>query len=83
MAGWVLSSGTMPEPGGLVLLLIALSLFYVGGMYLNDAFDAVIDSHERADRPIPRGEVTRGVVFTLGFGMLGLGAVLLFMLGLP
>lgn len=83
MAGWVLSSATLPEPGGLVLLLIALSLFYIGGMYLNDAFDAVIDTHERADRPIPQGEVTRGVVFALGFGMLGLGAVLLFMLGLP
>ncbi|MDC1198909.1 UbiA family prenyltransferase, partial [bacterium] len=51
------------------------------GMFLNDAFDAEIDARERANRPIPMGEVSRGVVFAAGFGMLALGALLGFALG--
>jgi 4-hydroxybenzoate polyprenyltransferase len=50
-------------------------------MYLNDAFDADIDARERANRPIPMGEVGRGTVFALGFAMLALGALIAFVLG--
>lgn len=75
LAGWLLS-GQPLELGGLALLLAALSLFYVAGMYLNDAFDAEIDARERSTRPIPAGTVGRGTVFGLGFGMLGIGIVL-------
>ncbi|GAB2798467.1 UbiA family prenyltransferase [Halomonas shantousis] len=82
IAGWVLA-GASPAAGNLLLLLFALSLFYVGGMYLNDAFDAEIDARERANRPIPLGEVSRGLVYALGFVMLGLGATLLFFIGVP
>lgn len=82
LAGWVLSGAAL-DSASLWLLLMALSLFYVGGMYLNDAFDAVIDARERADRPIPQGEVTRTTVFVLGAIMLGLGAVLVFVQSLP
>ena len=60
---------------------IALSLFYVGGMWLNDAFDAEIDARERANRPIPMGQASLGVVFAGGFAMLGLGILLAFALG--
>jgi 4-hydroxybenzoate polyprenyltransferase len=84
LAGWALSGAALPgaaEMGGLALLLVALSLFYVGGMYLNDAFDARVDARERAERPIPMGEVGRGTVFTLGFAMLALGALIAFALG--
>ncbi len=63
-------------------LLLALSLFYVGGMYLNDAFDAALDALERPERPIPSGRVGRGTVFALGFAMLGGGLALLLWLGL-
>ncbi|HET8790836.1 MAG TPA: UbiA family prenyltransferase [Modicisalibacter sp.] len=81
LAGWVLSGG-VGHAMGLLLLLIALSLFYVGGMYLNDAFDALIDARERADRPIPQGEVSRATVSVLGSAMLALGAALAFALGM-
>jgi 4-hydroxybenzoate polyprenyltransferase len=80
LAGWVLS-GAEPRAVTLGLILLALSLFYVGGMYLNDAFDAEIDARERVNRPIPQGEVARSTVFGLGFAMLGLGCVVGFSLG--
>jgi len=56
-----------------VLLLALMSLFYIGGMYLNDAFDAKVDEIERPDRPIPSGAISVFAVFILGFAMLGLG----------
>jgi hypothetical protein len=55
------------------LLAAAFSLFYVGGMYLNDAFDRHIDARERPQRPIPSGQVSASSVFTLGFLWLALG----------
>lgn len=64
-----------------LILLLALSLFYVGGMYLNDAFDREFDARTRPDRPIPAGEVTASTVFGSGFGMLGAGLVLLVVVG--
>jgi 4-hydroxybenzoate polyprenyltransferase len=55
----------------------AMSLYYLGGMYLNDAFDRQIDAVERPARPIPSGQVSAGLVFALGFGWLLLGFALL------
>jgi hypothetical protein len=63
------------------VLLVALSLFYVGGMFLNDAFDREFDARTRPDRPIPAGQVTAGTVFGSGFGMLGAGVLLLVVVG--
>lgn len=82
LAGWMLS-GEAPLAGGLLLLLGALSLFYVGGMFLNDAFDAPVDARERAERPIPRGDVPRRTVFAAGWGMLGLACLLAFLQSVP
>ena len=78
LAGWLLAGGAVAGTGSatFLVLLLALSLFYVGGMYLNDAFDAEIDARERANRPIPAGEVSRNTVFGIGFVMLGAGIVL-------
>lgn len=59
------------------LVLLAMSLFYVGGMYLNDYFDRTIDARERPDRPIPAGDISANAVAAAGFGMLGAGIVLL------
>ncbi len=56
------------------LLMLSLSLFYVGGMFLNDAFDSAFDAEHRPERPIPLGLVTAREVFGYGFGMLLLGA---------
>jgi 4-hydroxybenzoate polyprenyltransferase len=66
----------------LLILMLAGSLFYVGGMYLNDAFDAEIDQRERPERPIPSGQVTARTVFVLGFAMLLGGIGLLTRIGL-
>jgi 4-hydroxybenzoate polyprenyltransferase len=59
------------------LVLVAMSLFYVGGMYLNDYFDRAIDARERPGRPIPAGDITANAVAAAGFSMLAAGVVLL------
>jgi len=63
------------------VMLVAFSLFYVGGMFLNDAFDAAIDARERPERPIPSGEIGRGAVFGYGFAMMAVGVALLAWVG--
>lgn len=82
LAGLALAGGAAELGLLVVAILVALSLFYVGGMYLNDAFDATIDAAERPERPIPSGAVSRATVFALGFGMLGAGLAILAGLGL-
>ena len=75
-AGMALA-GARPLPAGLLALLgLAGSLLYVGGMYLNDAFDASWDAAHRPDRPIPAGEVRIRTVFVAGFAMLATGVFL-------
>jgi hypothetical protein len=59
--------------------VVAGTAFYVGGMFLNDAFDREIDRRERSDRPIPTGRIGAGEVFGVGFGLLAAGWVLLFL----
>jgi 4-hydroxybenzoate polyprenyltransferase len=58
------------------VMLAAMSLFYIGGMYLNDYFDRAIDALERPERPIPAGEISAPGVAAVGFGMLAAGAAL-------
>ena len=57
--------------------LVSVSLFYTGGMFLNDAFDAPFDAATRADRPIPAGDVSRREVFVIGAVLLLVGELLL------
>jgi 4-hydroxybenzoate polyprenyltransferase len=57
----------------LFVAALAGSAFYVGGMFLNDAFDREYDARERAERPIPSGVVSAAEVFTVGFGLLAAG----------
>lgn len=71
-----LTGAPLPRLPVLVTLLAGMA-FYVGGMVLNDAFDAEIDAQERPERPIPSGRATRGAVFALGFALLGVGLALL------
>ncbi|HEX6112337.1 MAG TPA: UbiA family prenyltransferase [Geminicoccaceae bacterium] len=76
LAGIVLAGGSVANPRT-VPLIVALSLFYVAGMYLNDAYDAEIDARERPERPIPSGQVRADTGFTAGGGMMALGLALL------
>jgi 4-hydroxybenzoate polyprenyltransferase len=81
LAGLALAGAGL-GPGRVTLLGTAVSLFYVGGMYLNDAFDRKWDALHRPERPIPAGHVRAATVFTAGFGMLGAGMSLV-AFGLP
>lgn len=79
LAGAVLAGGA--PASAIVTAALALSLFYIGGMWLNDAFDAQIDAAERANRPIPMGEAGRGTVYLVGYGLLAAGILVSFTLG--
>lgn len=68
--------------GGVARAAIVLALFYVGGMYLNDAFDAKIDARERPGRPIPKGDASLGAVFAAGLMLIALGIALASLSGL-
>ena len=72
LAGAVLSGGALHLPllGGLAL---GGSLLYVGGMFLNDAFDRGVDARMRPERPIPSGRATAAQVFGIGFGLVAAG----------
>jgi hypothetical protein len=76
LAGIVLAGGDVGDRRT-PALIVALSLFYVAGMYLNDAYDAELDARERPERPIPSGAVSTETVFAAGFGMMALGLALL------
>jgi 4-hydroxybenzoate polyprenyltransferase len=60
----------------LVWLGAAASLSYMGGMFLNDAFDRKADARSRPDRPIPAGDARAEEVFAAGFALLAAGWVL-------
>lgn len=80
LAGVALAPPRVPgapmRPASVALLALAMSLFYVGGMFLNDAFDRKIDARERPERPIPAGHVTAGEVFAAGYAFLAAGLAL-------
>ncbi|MDA1098972.1 MAG: UbiA family prenyltransferase [Proteobacteria bacterium] len=80
LAGLVLAGGGVALDTSIGLMLI-MSLFYVGGMYLNDAFDQRIDAVERPERPIPSGQISAQTVYICGYGMLALGIAALFWWG--
>jgi UbiA prenyltransferase family len=74
-------SSSLAFGAGLGVMLLAFSLFYVGGMFLNDAFDAKFDAATRPERPIPSGVVSPAQVFRYGFGMLVAAIALLAWVG--
>jgi len=69
-------AGTHARPSTIALACFAMSLMYVAGMFLNDAFDRDHDRQNRPERPIPSGEVAAAVVFDAGFALL-LGGIAL------
>lgn len=68
---------TSLQAGSVLWVVLAASLFYTGGMFLNDAFDARFDRVSRPERPIPRGEVGLAEAFGVGGLCLGAGEALL------
>ena len=79
LAGALLA-GARPGPE-FALVVLAFSLFYAGGMFLNDAFDSPWDARERPERPIPSGAAGAREVFLWGFGLLAAGVLVLALFG--
>jgi heme O synthase-like polyprenyltransferase len=71
----VAATGTTVSVSALAGLAVASVLLYAGGTTLNDYFDAEIDAHERPERPIPSGSVSRRTAGMLGAALL-VGGVL-------
>lgn len=79
LAGWWL--GGHASTKRLPFLFVGVTLLYVGGMYLNDAFDANFDRQHRKERPIPREDISAGTVWKLGLLWIVLGLASLFWIG--
>lgn len=79
LCGWLLGGGG--SSARLLLLCLATSLLYVGGMFLNDAFDASFDRQHRRQRPIPSGAISEQLVWIIGGGFLIAGTLPLLFLG--
>jgi hypothetical protein len=79
LAGWLLGGGG--NLAKLPFLFLGVTLLYLGGMFLNDAFDAEFDRQHRKERPIPSGAILLQNVWRGGFGMLLSGNALLFAAG--
>ncbi len=75
LVGWFLAGGAWNLE--LVWLLLGMSLVYVAGMTLNDAFDAKWDRKHGADRPIPRGDISEAIVWVIGAAQLVVGVEIL------
>ena len=65
----------------LPFLFAGVTLLYLGGMFLNDAFDVEFDRQHREERPIPSGRISLAPVWRAGFALLAGGAGLLFWCG--
>ena len=53
LAAWLLGGGGATKD--FLFIQLGASLLYLGGMFLNDAFDAEFDRQHRPERPIPSG----------------------------
>lgn len=63
-----------------MLVCLVFSLFYIAGMYLNDAFDAEWDQQHQVNRPIPAGEVHKKTVIIFACVFLAVAFILLALL---
>ncbi len=79
LAGWLLGGGS--ELAKLAWLWLGATCLYLGGMYLNDSFDAQFDQQHRPERPIPSGAIRAEAVWLWGWSWLILGFLILCLLG--
>lgn len=78
-AGWWLAGGGPWAP--LIGVAVWVSCLYIGGMFLNDAFDAGFDRNNRPTRPIPSGMISEAAVWAWGVGWLAAGLIGLVWMG--
>jgi 4-hydroxybenzoate polyprenyltransferase len=79
LAGWLLGGGGNARH--LFPLLLGATLLYLGGMFLNDAFDERFDTQHRRERPIPSGAISAQSVWQMGLASLVAGLACLFLIG--
>jgi hypothetical protein len=79
LAGWWLGGGG--NFGSLPVLFIGATLLFLGGSFLNDAFDKDFDHRHRPQRPVPSGQLGHDTVFRWGIALLAVGALLFWFLG--
>ncbi len=79
LAGWWLGGGGNLEK--LPPLFVGATFLYIGGMFLNDAFDTEFDRVHRKERPIPSGKISLDAVWRLGLAWLAIGSAILILLG--
>ena len=67
-------SGDAFSPLALLVLSLAMGLFYTAGMYLNDIADYAVDCKERPERPLPQDILSRktALSFVIGYFVVGL-----------
>jgi len=72
LAAGAMAGAAMPSDGWLSVL-IAMSLFYIAGMYYNDVCDAQYDKQHQPHRPIAAALITRERVeaYAIAYALLG------------
>ena len=81
LTGTVLAGGSAWS-GRTSIVALAMSLFYIGGMFLNDYCDRSVDARERPRRPIPAGEISGRMVAAIACALLVDGMALIAMFGM-
>lgn len=79
LAAWLLGGGG--SWNRFAFLCAGATFLYLGGMFLNDAFDAAFDRRYRPERPIPSGQISERAVWTLAIILLLAGWLLILPLG--
>ena len=79
LAGWWLGGGG--NRASLPFLVAGASCLFLGGAFLNDAFDAEYDRQYRRTRPIPAGALSAEAALRWGLLWMALGAAALLWLG--
>lgn len=79
LAGWLLCGAG--EWTRFAVLCAGSTFLYLGGMFLNDAFDENFDRAFRKERPIPSGAIPSNHVWHWGVGWLAAGCFCLASLG--
>lgn len=77
LAGTIAATGAVASVPRAAVVAAAVSLLYVGGMFLNDGLDAGFDATYRPDRPIAAGEVTARETYVAGFALIASGLLAL------
>ncbi len=80
LAGWWL--GGAGHLAQLPFLFASASLFYFGGVFLNDAFDADFDREHHPSRPVPSGSISQDSLWRGGVALLVIAGLLLLPCGL-